>query len=70
MTRTRGLPETLYAIHVTAQVLNNVAASPPLHNAIIFNFNGAEENVLQASHGFVTQHPWRSEIAVSSMATI
>ncbi|XP_031550512.1 endoplasmic reticulum metallopeptidase 1-like isoform X2 [Actinia tenebrosa] len=46
------------------EILRVMAQCPAanLTHAVIFLFNGAEENVLQASHGFITQHPWTKSI--------
>ncbi|KAL5244881.1 hypothetical protein ACI65C_012290 [Semiaphis heraclei] len=45
---------------VMVELLRVLAKTPSLRRPIIFLFNGGEEIMLQASHGFVTRHPWSS----------
>ncbi|KAH8401893.1 hypothetical protein KR009_008524 [Drosophila setifemur] len=44
---------------VMLEVLRQMAISEtPFQHPLVFLFNGAEENPLQGSHGYITQHKW------------
>lgn len=48
---------------VMLEVLRVMSQYPtPFEHSVIFLFNGAEENGLQASHMFITQHKWSQGI--------
>nr|XP_018668331.1 endoplasmic reticulum metallopeptidase 1-like [Ciona intestinalis]XP_026691360.1 endoplasmic reticulum metallopeptidase 1-like [Ciona intestinalis] len=58
-----GASDDAVACSVLLEVMRAMSRSKEeLQHSIIFLFNGAEENVLQASHGFITQHPWAKEV--------
>lgn len=49
-------------VAIMMELLRVFVRTPPPHVALVFNFNGAEETIMQAAHGFITQHPWTETI--------
>ncbi|XP_058813526.1 endoplasmic reticulum metallopeptidase 1-like [Topomyia yanbarensis] len=58
-----GASDDVASCAVMLEILRVMSRTPERNkHSIIFLFNGAEETLLQASHGFITQHPWAKQV--------
>jgi len=62
--------DDLANICVMLDLVRALSHSPPLQHAVVFNFNGAEETILQAAHGFITQVLKRNERNCNRVAAL
>lgn len=59
-----GASDDAVACSVLLEIFRAIMADKrPLLHPLIFLFNGAEETILQASHGFITQHKWVDQVS-------
>jgi hypothetical protein len=49
-------------VAIMMELLRLYATVPPQYGSLVFTFNGAEETIMQAAHGFITQHEWTKNI--------
>ncbi|PLW33163.1 hypothetical protein PCANC_11091 [Puccinia coronata f. sp. avenae] len=54
-----GAADDVAGVAVMLEAIRIITQSPdwPMHNGIVFLFNGAEESLQDASHMFITKHP-------------
>lgn len=58
-----GASDDVASCAVMLEIMRVMSRIPERNqHSIIFLFNGAEETLLQASHGFITQHPWAKDV--------
>lgn len=58
-----GAGDPIALVAVMLESLRVISMSPnALKHNIIFLFNGAEENTLQGSHAFISQHKWAKDV--------
>ncbi|XP_054714923.1 endoplasmic reticulum metallopeptidase 1-like [Uloborus diversus] len=58
-----GASDDIVNCAIMLEILISLSQSnEALQHEVIFLFNGAEENILQAAHGFITQHPWAKSV--------
>jgi len=60
-----GAADDVAGVAVMLEAIRIITQSPnwPMHNGIVFLFNGAEESLQDASHMFITKHPLKDMYA-------
>ena len=58
-----GMSDDGINVAIMMEMLRNLMVTQKeLEYAVILNFNGGEETILQAAHGFITRHRWRESV--------
>lgn len=67
-----GAADDASGVAVMLESIRVLSQTPDLklNTALVFLFNGAEESLQDASHLFITQHPWRHTYVVRIIKTV